>query len=337
MKEIHLAVIGAGLIGSLYSRIITQTRGVKLLAVCDVVEERAETLATELHTNAYGGNRCQNIFRDFPELDGVLVCTSEAFHLDPALASLEYGKHLFVEKPLASDGESARRLVAAAQGIPVVTMVGYSLRFDPRYYLMKQAVSKSEIGEIIQIYARRTPSVAALERIQARVELPFWVGVHDLDMMRWITGSEFCLVYAQGTSIDFHGRCIQAAIHSNLKFKNGVIAVLENSWRMASVSAQQQSTAHFKVQGTKGEIEVKSHEQGVTIMRNGEMYNPDTVYMPELYGTIIGVYRNQIEHFVTCIRENRSSGIPFEDGLAGVLAAEAILRSVELGKEISIS
>ncbi len=87
-------------------------------------------------------------------------------------------------------------------------MVGYSLRFDPRYYLMRQAVRNGEIGEIVQIYARRTPPLAALERIQARVELPFWVGVHDLDMMCWVTGSNIHEVYARCTWMNYDDRRI---------------------------------------------------------------------------------------------------------------------------------
>ncbi len=62
---------------------------------------------------------------------------------------------------------------------------------------------------------------------------------------------------------------------------------------MASVSSRQQSTAHFKVQGTQGEIEVKSHEQGITITREGEIYVPDTTYMPQVHGKIT-VYGSNI-------------------------------------------
>jgi UDP-N-acetylglucosamine 3-dehydrogenase len=331
MDEIQLAVIGTGLIGSLYSHIIAQTYGAKLVAVCDVISERVGALAEELKVRPYVGSQYAHIFADFPDLYGVLVCTSEINHVEPALAALQAGKHLFVEKPLAESAGSAQRIVSGAQGCTQVTMVGYSLRFDPRYYLMQQAVLKGEIGEIVQIYARRTPSLATLERIQARVELPFWVGVHDLDMMRWVTGSDIREVYARCTWMEFGGKRVKSAIISNIQFKNGVIAVLENAWRTASTSSRQQSTAYFKVQGTRGEIEVKSHEQGITITREGEMYVPDTVYMPQLHDKITGVYRDQIDHFISCIRYNRLSSIPLEDGLAGVKAAEAILQSIEAG------
>jgi predicted dehydrogenase len=336
MEQVKVAVIGTGLIGSHYARICRQMAGVELVAVCDVVADRAEALAKELGAIPYAGNAYRQTLQEQPGLDAVIVSTPEDTHADAAIAALEAGKHLFVEKPLAATAIDARRIAAAGVAKAQVTMVGYSLRFDPRYAAMQEAVAGGEIGTITHIYARRTPPAAALERIKGRVELPFWVGVHDIDMMRWVTGSEVCRVFATSIDKGIENWKVKAAIFANLTFENGAIAVLENAWGPVSASKRQLSSAFFRVQGTRGFIEVKSHEQGVTMVRDGETFSPDTVYMPTLHGRITGVYHDQIAYFIDCVREGKRSEISLMDGLKGVIIAEAIIRSAEQQQVIDL-
>jgi predicted dehydrogenase len=90
------------------------------------------------------------------------------------------------------------------------------------------------------------------------------------------------------------------------------------------------------VGGTEGLIEVRSYEQGVMIYREGRTSSPDTVYMPTLYESIIGVYRDKITYFIRCVREGEQSSIPLEEGLKGVMVAEAIMRSADRREEIVV-
>jgi len=336
MDQVKVAVIGAGLIGSLYARICRQLVGVELVAICDVMAERAEALAKELGALAYAGNGYRQFIQGQPGVDGIIVSCPEDSHVAPALAALEGGKHVLIEKPLATTSRDAKQIVQAATTQTVTTMVAYSLRFDPRYAAMKQAIAGGEIGDITHIYARRTPPAAALERIKGRVELPFWVGVHDIDMMRWITRSEVKRVFASSTNKGTEGWNVRSAIFANLTFEDGVIAVLENAWGPSPASNRQLSTAFFRVQGTQGFIEIVSHEQGIRIVHGGESVSPDTVYMPNVHGRITGAYRDQIAYFARCIREGKQSEITLQDGLKGVMVAEAIIRSAEQQQPIDL-
>jgi predicted dehydrogenase len=120
-----------------------------------------------------------------------------------------------------------------------------------------------------------------------------------------------------------------------LSFKNGAIALLENAWLAGSAVGSLQAQSYFKVQGTRGLIEVKSDDHSVTIHAGGMMYSPDTVYMPaDARGHIVGVYRDQLDHFVHCVREGIPTDVPLVDGKQAVVVAEAICQSARHRREI---
>jgi len=339
MQSIKLAIIGTGIIGSLYARICNQIYGVEVVALHDVNEKRVADLAKELNTKAYMDLHYESVFKENPEIDAVLICTSQDQHVEPALAALKNRKHIQIEKPLAANVRDATRIVNTIAKNNVLSMVNYSLRFDPRYVAMKDAISAGKIGNIRYIHAQRNPPLAG---VGARVrpgyeELPFWVSVHDIDMMRWITGSEVASLYARSTSIGYEKTGLIGAILTNLIFENGVIAVLENAWRESVTGTSRLlSIASFRVQGTQGVIEVRSEEQGIKIVEDGVPYTPDTVNMPEVSGQIVGTYRNQTEHFIRCLRKHQPPRISPTDGLMGVMVAEAILKSLEECREVRI-
>jgi predicted dehydrogenase len=330
---VNVAVIGTGMLGQFYARICSQMSGVAVVALCDSLAERVEPLATTLGAGAYPDADYRRMLAEHPEIDGVVVCTPEDSHVDPALAVLEAGKHILVEKPLAVTVDGARRIVQAAGESDVITMMGYSLRFDARYAAMKHAVAGGEVGDVIHISARRNADYSTLTRLGGRVELPFWIGVHDIDMMRWITRSEVRQVSAIATEKGFGDWGVKGAFFTHLIFHNGVVATLENAWQTRPVFGRPHR-ATFKVQGTKGLVEVNAYEQGVTVYGEEATSVPDTVYRPRVHGRITGVHPNQIAYFVDCLRRRERSDIPVEEGLQGVMVAEAILKSANQGRGI---
>lgn len=146
MKQVYLAIIGAGYMGSLYARICSQMPGVNVVTLCDARAERVEPLAAELGSVAYAGEEYRQMLQEHPRVDGVIICTPEDSHVDPALAVLEAGRHILVEKPLALTVEDAEDIVEAARKKDVITMMAYDLRFDPRYVARsgRTAMGRSE-------------------------------------------------------------------------------------------------------------------------------------------------------------------------------------------------
>jgi len=333
MKEINLAFIATGFMGKVYSRICYQLPDVNVVALLDMDHKQVTPLADELEAPAYVGDDYSKMLDEHPEIDGVVITTPEDAHVAPSLAVLEADKHIFLDKPLATSTQDAQRILEAASKKQVISMMGYSLRFDPRYVAAKASVDRGEVGEVISLVARRNMNLAVLERLNARVENPFWVGVHDIDMMRWITGSNVERVMAMVTKKGLEKWDINGSYFALLYFENGVVAILENTWASINPSGRAQPFV-FKVEGTQGQIMVRSYEMGVTVYQEQGIVEPDTVYMPTSYGHYTGVYRDQMAYFVRCLLEGKQTGIPIEEGLNGVMAAEAIIQSAAERREI---
>ncbi len=333
MDQIKLAVIGCGLMGSLYARIIHAMPDAQVVAVADLDETRSAALASEVGAVAFSGSDFDALFARQPDIDAVFVVTPEDAHVAPVLAALRAGKHVMVEKPLATSVEDARALAEAATEAGVITMLGYSLRFDPRYAALKASVDRGDVGEIIHLSARRNMAEGVLKRLNGRVELPYWIGVHDIDLMCWITGSPVRSVMAMATNRGMHDFNVQTAFHALLRFDNGAVAALENAWAVGPLVGRPQGYS-FRVEGTKGQAQVRSYEQGVTIFTDQVMIEPDTYYSPTVYGRVTGVYPSQLGYFIDCVRAGQATDMPFSTGLDGVLVADAILRSARERQEI---
>ena len=129
---------------------------------------------------------------------------------------------------------------------------------------------------------------------------------------------------------------LNQAISSTLKFEDGSIAVLENVWGAVATTGRS-NRVEFQVNGTRGQIEIYPYETGLAVFTEGSVAYPDTVYMPSLHGQMIGVYRNQIEHFVNAVLDGVDPIVTVEDGLATVVVADAIERSRAEGREIHIT
>jgi len=332
-QEVKLGIIGAGFMGTLYSRIYHEMAGVRVVGVLDIDAQRAKSLADKVGAKAYIGEDYARMINTQPESDAVIIATPEHAHVEPALAVIQAGKHIFIDKPLATSTKDALMILDALEGKDLISMIGYSLRFEPRYAAVKEAVERGDVGEVIHFVARRNMPLSTLKRIEARVESPFWVGVHDIDMMRWITGSDVTRAIAMVTNKGLEEWDIKGSYFALLEFKNGVLAILENSWTPTNLIGSAEPYI-FKVEGTKGQIHVRGYDPGIVVHTENCVIEPDTIWMPTSYGKLTGAYRDQMAYFADCIRKDEQTNIPLKEGLNGVMAAEAIIQSAEKRHEI---
>lgn len=182
-EKVRVAVIGVGFMGAMHARVLASMPDVDLVAVADVVGERAETVARATGCRAYTDFRQ---LLESEKLDAVSICTLETQHVEPAVACAQRGIHMFIEKPLASTLEEADRILQEVERSGVKVGVGYLLRFDPRYSTIKERIQAGEFGEIVHIYARRnSPRTEGPQRYGGQLQLPLHVTVHDLDLVLW--------------------------------------------------------------------------------------------------------------------------------------------------------
>ncbi|MEM3560732.1 MAG: Gfo/Idh/MocA family oxidoreductase [Candidatus Aenigmatarchaeota archaeon] len=319
--KIKIGVIGAaGFIGEVHTRAAFEIPNAKLVAIADINEERGKEVAKKYNTKWY---KDYNDMLKKEDIDAVIIATPDDLHLDPAIAAAEAGKHMLIEKPLATNVKDAEEIIKYAKKNGVKLMVGHTLRFFPEYVAIKEMIERGEIGEIIQIWTRRNSRVDRARRLKGRVSSVFFFGIHDIDFIRWCVNDEIKRVYAVANKKLLKEINVEDTILALLKFKNGCIASLENCW----VLPQAYPTwcdARIEIVGTKSAIFLNMMEQGLMIYNeNIRQYIPSTIHKkfisPILY---------EDEHFINCLINNEEFIVTGEDGLIAVKIAEAIHKSI---------
>jgi predicted dehydrogenase len=163
-------------------------------------------------------------------VQGAVVALPDDAHREPAVALLEAGAAVLVEKPLATTVEDAEAILGAARGR--LLMVGHVLRFDPRYLEARRRVAGGALGDVLHAYARRNSAAGAAHRYGTTTRLPWHVSIHDLDLVRWVTGREICEVTARGTSRRFRDASHLDSLQALLTRQGGSPAVVESCWAL---------------------------------------------------------------------------------------------------------
>jgi predicted dehydrogenase len=199
-RELGVAVVGAGRIGTRRAAIAATHPGVRFLAVSDLDPSRARVLAEKVRAQYHSGDNLEVISR--PEVNAVIISTSEHEHTLPVLQALDLGKPVLVEKPIAMNLDEAGQMESTAVSTGVDLRVGYSRRFKRRYILAKEQILQGRLGKIVGGNARVYSSRAAMLQILQRS--PHATPVMDVltyyvDLMCWfLEGNPPVEVVARG-------------------------------------------------------------------------------------------------------------------------------------------
>lgn len=165
-RRLGIAVVGAGRIGTLRAGMAASHPSVDFLAISDKDPVRASVLAESVAANFNSGDNLEVISR--PEVNAVIVSSSEPEHALPVIQALEAGKPVLVEKPLALRLRDADQMVAASKRTGVDLRVGYSIRFQRRYVLTKEQIRQGKLGRVIggtgRLYNTRAHGLQILKR-----------------------------------------------------------------------------------------------------------------------------------------------------------------------------
>jgi UDP-N-acetylglucosamine 3-dehydrogenase len=222
MKKLGVAVIGAGFWGRNHARVFTELEETELLAVCDINAERAKAIAKQFGVKAYTSTAKMLKIKD---LDAVSVCTWSTSLAKEALKALKAGKHVLVEKPMAANSKQAETLIKTAEKEGLHLSVGFLMRFIPGLQHIRKAVESQEIGEIVCATAKRVSEWP--ERI-GDVGVVKDLAIHDIDVMRYLFGSDPVAVYAKTGNM--RHRKFEDYAHIMLTFEHGKNAFIEANW-----------------------------------------------------------------------------------------------------------
>ncbi len=320
-----VGVIGMGFMGRAFAQICRQLPEAHLVGVADTLEAAGRAAGERFGVPFYR-DHADLVAR--PEVQAVIVATPEDAHVEPSLAALERGKAALVEKPLADTVESARRIAASAQAHRAPLLVGHVLRFTTPYVLAKQTVDAGAVGAVQQLQTRRLNGKAAQQRLHGRCRLPFFLGVHDYDVVRWFAGSEPARVYAESQCgvLQKLGYDVEDTNWALITFRNGVLAVCETGWILPD-GHPSRSDGGLWIQGAEGRLDVDLLYQGLRLATGERTSYPGTVFMPEVYGEIRAGFVDEVQHFLACARGEKEPLITAEDAVAAVRIAEAVIES----------
>jgi len=165
-KELGIAVVGSGRIGTLRASMAANHPAVHFLAVADLDPARASALADKVGAQFTSGDNLEVISR--PEVNAVIISTPENEHTLPILQAIDLEKTVLVEKPIAMRLEDADRVIKAAREAGVELRVGYSMRFKRQYLLAKEQIIQGRLGQILggtgRVYNSRAQAFEILKR-----------------------------------------------------------------------------------------------------------------------------------------------------------------------------
>jgi predicted dehydrogenase len=329
VTPLRVAVIGAGVMGERHARIYASLPDVELVAVCDTRADVAARVARET-----GAAACADfhalLLRD--DVDAVSVCTPDGDHRGPCEAAARAGKHVLVEKPIATTVADGEAMIDAAAKAGVVLLVGHCLRFDPRYHAARAAVAAGELGALQTIYTRRSNTVAAQDRLQGRCSLPRFLGVHDYDVMRWLTGSEVERVTAESKwgLLRSRGYDVEDANGALLRFASGVLGIAELSWILPR-GFPASGDHRADLVGDRGSLAIATLETGLRRADEARAVVVDTATAPVVEGHAGGMFYFELRHFVDCVRGRATPAVTPGDGLAALRLALAVERAAATG------
>ena len=316
MDTIRIGVIGLGRFGEVHCQALATTPGVELFALCTRTESRLKELGERFAVD--------RLYADYttlladPELDAVSVVTMWDQHSAPVIAALAAGKHVFVEKPLASTAEDCDAIVSAAARSSAILMVGHICRFNPRYAAAKREIAAGSIGKIVSLYARRNIPAAVSQTVLSKIGPIEGDGVHDTDLMLWFTGSPIETAYAQTLSV--RGLPNPDIGWTTYRFASGAIGVCENVW-MLPERTPYRIDERMEIIGTKGAISIQETGPNLSVCDSDGWRAPDTTYWPLIGDGRGGALRDEFIYFANCIQEKRKPELITPDEAAAALKA----------------
>lgn len=321
MKSLRVGVVGGGLMGELHASIYRALPEVSLQWIVEPDPTRAAVLAGVL-----GVPVLPSADGRWSDLDAVSICTPDHIR-QPALDALRAGVRVLVEKPLATSAAEAADLLAARQR-PEHLMVGHVLHFDPR--LIQARAARPEIGKLWAVRSWRSNSLLAAQRIGPRTSVAWFLGIHDVDVVRWVTGLDIVEVRARGRRmVSPHYDYVEA--HALLS--DGTPVSFHWSW-LLPVQRGSGLQAGLELTGEDGMIEADLSHTAVALTSrpSGRQRQMDTFHWPpHAAGGPGGDLRAELEGFVAAVRTGAMPPVTGEDGAHAVAVIEAVDRSIASG------
>lgn len=350
MEKLKIGVIGVGSISNEHINAYLKNPDVELYAFCDIRESQLKLMAEK-----YGVTRTytdMNEMLALKELDAVSVCTWNSAHADASIAALNAGKHVLCEKPMSVSAEIAEKMKEAAEKNGKLLMIGFVRRHGNDCAILKDFIANDYFGDIYYTkaqYIRRNGNPGGWFGDKSRsgggplIDL----GVHVIDLVRYLLGnpdptSIYGVTFKKlgnrnelkdrkgyvSSSADGEEICdVEDMVSALIRFDNGAVLDVEASFSLNT----KKDIGKIELFGTKGGAKLEPELEMYTTA-NG--YLADVTLCKPTALDFNGLFQNEINHFIDCIKNGTKCLAPAEDGVAIMRILDAIYKSAETGHEV---
>ena len=295
----------------------------RVVCVSDLRDDRLSLVSSRYPTVRTTRN-CRELIED-PSIDAVAIATPVSTHYELALRALHEGKHVLVEKPLASNVDQVQHLMDAAQKRSRVLMVDHTFVFTGAVRKIRELVESGGLGEIYYYDSVRVN----LGLFQHDVNVLWDLAVHDLSIMDYVLPFRPCAVSATGLSHVPGGT--ENIAYLTLFFESSQIAHIHANWlapvklRRTLIGASRKMIVYDDLEQSE---KIKVYDKGITLNNH---QNPEKLYQmlvgyrtgdmlaPQIDGT--EALRREIDHFVHCIEQQEE---PITGGNTGLRVVEIL-------------
>lgn len=320
---IRIGVVGYGYWGPNLVRNCFEASGAEVTCVSDLRDDRLALLSNRYPT-VRATRDCRELIED-PSIDAIAIATPVSTHYELALRALQEGKHVLVEKPLASNTDQVQHLMDVAQKRNRVLMVDHTFVFTGAVRKIRELVENGGLGEIYYYDSVRVN----LGLFQHDVNVLWDLAVHDLSIMDYVLPFRPCAVSATGLSHVPGG--MENIAYLTLFFEGSQIAHIHANWlapvklRRTLIGASRKMIVYDDIEQSE---KVKVYDKGITL---NHQQNPEKLYQmlvgyrtgdmlaPQIDGT--EALRREIDHFVHCIQQQQE---PITGGGAGLRVVEIL-------------
>lgn len=329
---LRIAMLGAGRVGQVHARSISENSEAALAWVADPIEAAAKTLAER-----YGARWTldpQDALDD-PAVDAVVIGTPTNTHIDMLRRAVAADKKVLLEKPIDLD---LARIDAAWNDIKdkaSFVMLGFNRRFDPSFREVKERVAAGEIGTVraLRITSRDPqPPPAAYLGVSGGMFKD--MTIHDFDMARFQLG-DIVEVQAMGSDNgldlfrDAHDHAQAIVV---MRAASGALCTIVNS-RSCPYGYDQRLEAF----GDGGALEAGNWTATTVRASSATQTNAAGPILNFFLERYMPAFKAELDEFVSAIREDRAPAVGFEDGRAALVLAEAANESVATGKVVTVT
>lgn len=238
-SQLKVGVIGCGAISEyLHIPDYAHSPNAEVVALCDVDINRARAMAARYAPNAAVYDDWNQLLQD-PNVQGVSVCLPNRLHGPVSIAAVKAGKHVLVEKPMATSSEEAQQMIDAAREAGVLLLVNQCQRLAPAHIKAKEVLDSGLLGRVLHVTAMFghssprdwSPSGTWFWRKEdARFGAMADLGVHKADLVRYLTGKEVAEVAAFVENVDNPQHDVDDNLVSCVKFVDGSVGTICASW-----------------------------------------------------------------------------------------------------------